>query len=103
MVVMNGLDRFHLLADVVERVPKLRHRAAYLKQLVRDKLIDHKRYIREHGEDMPEIRDWRGPADSGRIPGRIPGRTVTWMYYSGNVPPLSSASTGRWGGAWHVR
>ncbi|GAB6042482.1 phosphoketolase family protein [Endothiovibrio diazotrophicus] len=61
MVVMNDLDRFHLVADVVDRVPKLRHRAAYLKQLVRDKLIDHKRYIREHGEDMPEIREWRWP------------------------------------------
>ncbi|RNA64574.1 phosphoketolase family protein [Prosthecochloris sp. ZM_2] len=59
MVVMNDLDRYHLVADVVDRVPKLRQRAAYVKQYVRDRLIEHKQYIREHGEDMPEIRDWR--------------------------------------------
>ncbi len=59
MVVMNDLDRFHLVADVVDRVPRLRQRAAYVKQYVRDRLIDHKEYIREHGEDMPEIREWK--------------------------------------------
>ena len=59
MVVMNDLDRFHLVADVVDRVPRLRQRAAYVKQYVRDRLIDHKEYICEHGEDMPEIRDWK--------------------------------------------
>lgn len=59
MVVMNDLDRFHLVADVVDRVPRLRQRAAYVKQYVRDRLIDHKEYIREHGQDMPEIRDWK--------------------------------------------
>ncbi|MBF0585626.1 phosphoketolase family protein [Prosthecochloris sp. N3] len=59
MVVMNDLDRYHLVADVVDRVPKLRQRAAYVKQYVRDRLIEHKQYIHEHGEDMPEIRDWR--------------------------------------------
>jgi xylulose-5-phosphate/fructose-6-phosphate phosphoketolase len=58
MVVMNDLDRFHLVADVVERVPRLRQRAAYVKQYVRDRLIEHKEYIRKFGEDMPEIRDW---------------------------------------------
>jgi len=58
MVVMNDLDRFHLVADVVDRVPRLRQRAAYVKQYVRDQLIDHKHYIRQYGEDMPEIRDW---------------------------------------------
>jgi xylulose-5-phosphate/fructose-6-phosphate phosphoketolase len=61
MVVMNDLDRFHLVADVVERVPHLRQRAAYVKQYVRDKLIDHRQYIQQHGEDMPEIRDWQWP------------------------------------------
>ncbi|NTU59132.1 MAG: phosphoketolase family protein [Chlorobiaceae bacterium] len=59
MVVMNDLDRFHLVADVVNRVPRLRHKAAYVKQYVRDRLIEHKEYIRQYGEDMPEIRDWR--------------------------------------------
>ncbi|MFV1984451.1 MAG: phosphoketolase [Thiohalomonadales bacterium] len=61
MVVMNELDRYHLVADVVERVPKLRQRAAYVKQKVRDKLIDHKLYINEYGEDMPEVRNWKWP------------------------------------------
>ena len=59
MVVMNDLDRFHLAADVVNRVPRLRHKAAYVKQYVRDRLIEHREYIRKYGEDMPEIRDWR--------------------------------------------
>lgn len=59
MVVMNDLDRFHLVGDVVDRVPKLRQRAAYVKQFVRDRLIEHKQYIRKYGEDMPEIRNWR--------------------------------------------
>ncbi|WP_416145943.1 phosphoketolase [Prosthecochloris sp. SCSIO W1101] len=59
MVVMNDLDRFHLVADVVDRVPRLRQRAAYVKQYVRDRLIDHKEYICKHGQDMPEIQDWK--------------------------------------------
>ena len=59
MVVLNDLDRFHLVGDVIDRVPSLGARAAYVKQLIRDKLIDHKTYIHEHGEDMPEIREWR--------------------------------------------
>ncbi|MEY4769118.1 MAG: hypothetical protein RL637_1757 [Pseudomonadota bacterium] len=59
MVVMNDLDRFHLVCDVVDRVPKLRQRAAYVKQQMRDKLVDHKLYVREYGEDMPEIRQWK--------------------------------------------
>ena len=59
MVVMNDLDRFHLVADVVERVARLRPHAAYVKQHVRDKLIAHKEYIRQNGEDMPEIRNWQ--------------------------------------------
>jgi xylulose-5-phosphate/fructose-6-phosphate phosphoketolase len=59
MVVLNDLDRFHLVGDVIERVPGLGSRAAYAKQLIRDKLIDHKTWIERHGEDMPEIRDWK--------------------------------------------
>jgi xylulose-5-phosphate/fructose-6-phosphate phosphoketolase len=59
MVVMNDLDRFHLVADVIDRVPALGPRAAYAKQAIRDKLIEHKQYIAQHGEDMPEIRNWK--------------------------------------------
>ena len=58
MAVMNDIDRFHLVADVVDRVPSLGYRAAYLKQFVRDRLVDHAQYIRQHGQDMPEIRKW---------------------------------------------
>ncbi len=61
MVVMNDLDRFGLMGDVVDRVPKLASNAGYLKQFVRDKRIEHKEYIREYGDDMPEIRSWKWP------------------------------------------
>ena len=61
MVVVNDLDRFHLVADVLDRVPKLSSVAAYGKQAIRDKLIEHTQYITEHGDDMPEIRDWKWP------------------------------------------
>jgi len=63
MVVLNDIDRFHLVKDVVDRVPSLGPRAAYLTQIIRDKLIDHKRYIRQYGEDMPEIRNWKWGAN----------------------------------------
>lgn len=59
MAVCNDLDRFHLVGDVIDRVPKLGYIAAYTKQFVRDKLIDHQEYIRQYGEDMPEIRNWK--------------------------------------------
>jgi xylulose-5-phosphate/fructose-6-phosphate phosphoketolase len=58
MVVRNDLDRFHLVIDVVDRVPKLGYRAAHLRQLMRDKLTEHAHYIVQRGEDMPEVRDW---------------------------------------------
>ncbi len=61
MVVLNELDRFHLVADVIDRVPQLRQSAAHAKQSIRNKLIDHKQYIATHGEDMPEIRNWKWP------------------------------------------
>jgi xylulose-5-phosphate/fructose-6-phosphate phosphoketolase len=64
MVVLNDLDRFHLANDVIERLPQLGYVAAYAKQALRDKLIEHKAYIRKHGEDMPEVMEWRwSPAE----------------------------------------
>ncbi|HWH80162.1 MAG TPA: phosphoketolase family protein, partial [Candidatus Binatus sp.] len=59
MVVRNDMDRFHLVADVVDRVPKLSHRAAYAKQAIRDKLIEHKEYITTYGDDLPEVAEWK--------------------------------------------
>jgi len=61
MAVRNDLDRFHLAEDVIDRVPKLGYQAAYVKQAMREKLIDHQAYITRYGEDMPEIRDWTWP------------------------------------------
>jgi xylulose-5-phosphate/fructose-6-phosphate phosphoketolase len=59
MVVMNDLDRFHLVMDVIDRVPKLFNIGAHLKQDMRFKLIEHENYIKVHGKDMPEILDWK--------------------------------------------
>ena len=61
MAVRNDIDRFHLAGDVIDRVPSLGYVAAYTKQGIRDKLIEHRQYINTHGEDLPEIRNWRWP------------------------------------------
>jgi len=68
MVVRNDLDRFHLVMDVIDRVPSLGYRAAHLRQWARDRLIEHHAYIREHGQDMPGIRGWKWPV-AGTAPG----------------------------------
>jgi xylulose-5-phosphate/fructose-6-phosphate phosphoketolase len=69
MGVLNDVDRFHLASDVIDRVPKLAARAAYAKQAIRDKLIEHEECIARHGEDMPEITDWKwGERPMGAAP-----------------------------------
>lgn len=65
MVVRNDLDRFHLVMDVIDRVPGLQYVGAHVKQLLRDKLVEHVHYITKYGDDLPEVRDWK------------------WQYYSG--------------------
>jgi xylulose-5-phosphate/fructose-6-phosphate phosphoketolase len=59
MVVLNDLDRFHLVAAAMDLVPKLASVAAYTKQAMRDKRIEHRNYIRLHGEDLPEVTNWK--------------------------------------------
>jgi xylulose-5-phosphate/fructose-6-phosphate phosphoketolase len=70
MCVLNRLDRFHLVGDVIDRVPTLGARAAYFKQAIHDALIEHRQYVTEHGEDRPEISGWQwGQAAGARVPG----------------------------------
>ncbi|HWT45865.1 MAG TPA: phosphoketolase family protein, partial [Vicinamibacterales bacterium] len=59
MAVLNDMDRFHLAGDAIDRLPQLGASAAYVKQMLSDRLTEHRRYIREHGQDMPLIRTWR--------------------------------------------
>jgi xylulose-5-phosphate/fructose-6-phosphate phosphoketolase len=68
MVVLNQLDRFHLAEDVIDRLPQLGAKAAYFKQRIHDKLVEHKEYIAKHGDDMPAISGWRW-GGSGTVAG----------------------------------
>jgi xylulose-5-phosphate/fructose-6-phosphate phosphoketolase len=62
MVVLNDLDRFHLVMDVIDRVPMLGRSAARVRQEMQDTRAEHKAYIAKHGDDQPDIRDWRWDA-----------------------------------------
>ncbi len=62
MTVMNDIDRFHLAGDVIDRVPRFQNTAGHVKQMLRNKLIEHKIYISQYGDDMPEIKNWKWPA-----------------------------------------
>ena len=62
MTVLNQLDRFHLAGDVVDRVPRLQKIGGHFQQFLRDKIVEHGEYIRRHGDDMPEVRDWKWPS-----------------------------------------
>jgi xylulose-5-phosphate/fructose-6-phosphate phosphoketolase len=61
MTVLNDLDRFHLVMDAVNRLPQTGSRGDYLRQKLQDKLVQHRQYIDQFGEDMPEIKNWRWP------------------------------------------
>jgi len=63
MAVLNDLARFHLVRDALDRLAQLPPNADYVRQALRDKLIEHREYIGRYGEDLPEIRDWKWTAD----------------------------------------
>ena len=67
IVMLNDMDRFHLVMDVIDRVPGLGSRAAHLRQRMVDERLRHRAYTREVGDDMPDVRDWTWPA--GDTPG----------------------------------
>ena len=70
MTVLNDLDRFHLVMDTIDRVPETGEKGIYLRQQLKDKLVEHKHYICKHGQDLPEIRDWKW-SDPNQAPGSV--------------------------------
>jgi xylulose-5-phosphate/fructose-6-phosphate phosphoketolase len=66
MTVLNNIDRYDLVIDTIDRLPETGSRGVYLKQLMEEKLIQHRQYINEHGVDMPEVRDWKWPGQSAK-------------------------------------
>jgi xylulose-5-phosphate/fructose-6-phosphate phosphoketolase len=74
MVVRNDVDRFHLVMDVIDRVPGLQYKGAHVKQKLHDKLVEHVHYISKYGDDLPEVRDWKWPY-SGAAHSEQPGET----------------------------
>jgi xylulose-5-phosphate/fructose-6-phosphate phosphoketolase len=59
MCVLNDLDRFHLAIDVIDRVPRLRDQCGHLRNTLENKLIEHRQYVCQHGDDMPEVKNWK--------------------------------------------
>ena len=77
MVVLDALDRYHLAINIIDRVSGLAVSAAHIKQQFRDKLLEHTRYVREHGEDMPEIQGFVWPRKTGTEAGQLASRLLT--------------------------
>jgi xylulose-5-phosphate/fructose-6-phosphate phosphoketolase len=75
MTVLNDLDRLHLVMDAIDRLPQLGAQGADLKQRMQNKLIEHKQYINQHGQDLPEIRNWKWPAGTPPIEKPLAGKT----------------------------
>ena len=73
ILMLNDLDRFHLVMDVIDRVPKLGSRSAALRQAMSDERLRHRAYTREVGDDPPDIRDWTWPAQDDASPGGSDG------------------------------
>jgi xylulose-5-phosphate/fructose-6-phosphate phosphoketolase len=65
MAVMNQIDRFNLAIDVIDRVPRLQDRSGHAREWLKNKLIEHRIYVRTHGQDLPEVRDWQWGAAAG--------------------------------------
>jgi xylulose-5-phosphate/fructose-6-phosphate phosphoketolase len=74
MAVLNDMDRFHLASDAIARLPQIGARAAHLQQLLVEQLNEHNAYIREYGEDMPAIREWRWTRARHDAPTALPAR-----------------------------